>query len=209
MGRLSAADRDHLVRLGLATVVDLRTHDEAEQRGRFPVEDVPVRYVGLPLTDVLPSRQELPEWKEASYVASRYVRMVANGRGALSQAIEILAGPEALPAVVHCSAGKDRTGVLTALVLVLLGVPDDTIIEDYALSATAMEGLLARLRDEYPDSVEKVERFAPAILHVAPEAMAEFLGTVRSEYGSSEALAAWLDVTGAVDRLRTALLEVV
>jgi protein-tyrosine phosphatase len=71
LNRLSDSDRSLLTELGLSTVIDLRTVDEAEQRGRFPVDEVPVRYVDLPLTDVLPSPEELPDWGEASYVASR------------------------------------------------------------------------------------------------------------------------------------------
>ncbi len=206
LNRLSEADRSLLAELGLATVIDLRTVDEAEQRGRFPVDEVPVRYVDLPLTDVLPTSEELPEWAEVSYVASRYGRMVEEGGPVLTRAIEVLASTGSLPAVVHCSAGKDRTGVLSALVLAFLDVPDETIVEDYALSAAAMDRLLERLKAEYPDSVEEVERFAPAILHVVPETMEEFLESIRTVYGSYQGLAAALGVTEAVARLRDHLL---
>lgn len=206
LNRLTEADRGVLVGLGLSTVIDLRTVDEAEQRGRFPVDEVPVRYVDLPLTDVLPSPEDLPDWGEASYVASRYGRMVEEGGPVLTRAIEVLASADSLPAVVHCSAGKDRTGVLSALVLAFLDVPDETIVEDYALSAAAMDRLLERFKQEYPDSVEEVERYAPAILHVVPETMEEFLETIRASYGSYEALAASLGVTDSVVRLRERLL---
>jgi protein-tyrosine phosphatase len=209
LSKLTPTDRHQLVSMGLATVIDLRTVDEADQRGRFPVDLVPVRYFDLPLTDVLPSTAELPEWREASYVALRYGQMVAQGGAALTRAIEVLASADSLPAVVHCSAGKDRTGVLSALVLAFLGVPDETIVEDYALSALAMERLLDRLKAEYPDSVEAVEQFAPAILHVVPETMEEFLDALRAEYGTYEALAEALGVTEAVGRLEhTVLVEV-
>ena len=205
--KLSEADRRQLSDLGVATVIDLRTLDEAEQRGRFPVDQVPVRYVALPLTDVLPATEELPSWRESSYVAARYVEMVSRGGAALSASIETLASPDGLPAVFHCSAGKDRTGVLSALVLAFLGVPDDTIISDYALSALAMEQLLERLRLEYPDSVEAVDRHAPAILRVMPETMEEFLSLVRSEFGDYAGLAEHLGVTAAVARLSATLME--
>jgi protein-tyrosine phosphatase len=205
--KLSEADRAQLIELGMATVIDLRTIDEAEQRGRFPVDLVPVRYVDLPLTDVLPSTEELSSWGEASYVASRYVDMVSRGGRALTGAIEALASPDSLPAVFHCSAGKDRTGVLSALILAFLGVPDATIVEDYALSGAAMGRLLERLKEEYPDSVAEVERFAPSILNVEAATMEEFLGAMRAEYGTYAALADSLGVTGAVARLRPLVLE--
>jgi protein-tyrosine phosphatase len=206
--KLTEADRRQLVELGVATVIDLRTVDEAEQRGRFPVSEVPVRYVDLPLTDVLPTTEEMPSWAEASYVASRYALMVSEGGHALTGAFAALTAGDSLPAVFHCSAGKDRTGVLSALILAFLGVPDETIVADYTLSAPAMERLLERLKGEYPDSVDDVMRYAPAVLQVLPETMEEFLASLRAEYGTYDALADSLAVTGAVDTLRhTVLVE--
>lgn len=204
--RLTEADRRQLIDLGVATVIDLRTVDEAEQRGRFPVEHVPVRYVDLPLTDVLPTTEEMPSWAEASYVASRYALMVSEGAPALTGAFAALASGGSLPAVFHCSAGKDRTGVLSALILAFLGVPDETIVADYALSGPAMEHLLERLKSEYPDAVEDVMRYAPAVLQVRPETMEEFLASLRHRYGTYDDLADSLGVTDAVATLRTTVL---
>jgi protein-tyrosine phosphatase len=200
--KLTEADHRALIQLGLATVIDLRTVDEAEQRGRFPVDAVPVTYIDLPLFDVLPTPEEMQSWREASYVAARYLQMVSEGGAVLTRSIQALAMPGALPAVFHCSAGKDRTGVLAALTLAFLGVDDETIVADYALSGAAMDRLLERLKAEYPDAVEEVERHAPSILEVKPETMEEFLASVRSEYGSYDALADRLGVVEAVARLR-------
>ena len=70
--------------------------------------------------------------------------------------------------------------MLSALVLAFLGVPDEVIVEDYVLSARAMEGLMARLKEEYPEAPEAIDRYAPAVLHVPAEAMELFLASVRS-----------------------------
>jgi protein-tyrosine phosphatase len=156
---------------------------------------------------VLPTTEELPSWREASFVASRYLQMITAGRPALTRALDALGAEGSLPAVFHCSAGKDRTGVLAALILAFLGVPDETIVADYVLSAAAMERLLDRLKAEYPDSVEEVLRFAPSILHVMPETMEEFLATVRSEHGGYAALERSLGVGPAMERLRESVLE--
>jgi protein-tyrosine phosphatase len=206
LNKLTDADVAQLTELGLATVIDLRTLDEAEQRGSFPVERVPVTYVGLPLTDVLPATEDLPDWGEAGYVAARYAAMVSEGGPMLTSAIDALATGDALPAVMHCSAGKDRTGVLSALLLAFLGVPDETIVADYALSAAAMGRLLDRLKAEYPDATEEVERYAPAVLHVVPETMEQFLADLQTRYGTYDDLAATLGVTEAVAVLRTRVL---
>ena len=87
--------------------------------------------------------------------------MVSGAVAVLTEAIEVLAAPGALPAVIHCSAGKDRTGVLSALILAFLGVPDETIVEDYALSAAAMGRLLERLKAEYPEAAERGRALRP------------------------------------------------
>ena len=62
-------------------------------------------------------------------------RRVRPDRGRPSR---ILAQPGALPAVFHCAAGKDRTGILAGLLLSSLGVSDDDVVADYALTAEAM-----------------------------------------------------------------------
>jgi len=205
--RLDENDCAQLADLGLATVIDLRTKGEVEERGRFPEDVFEVEYHHLPLTDVLPPTEDLSRYDEPAFVTSRYQQLFAEGSSSLARAVQVLAEPDALPAVFHCSAGKDRTGILAALVLGFLGVPHEVIVEDYALSADAMIALLERLKQEYADSVEEVERYAPAVISVAAESMARILSSLEDEHGSFDDLARSLGVTGAVSRLRDALLE--
>lgn len=206
LNRLTPSDVEIVSALGLRTVIDLRTTDEAEQRGRFPVEAIPVEYHSLPLTDVLPATEDLPEWDQASYVADRYLAMVTEGGKTLSTAITVMAEADALPVVFHCSAGKDRTGVLSALLLTFFGVPDEVIVEDYALSAAAMERLLEKLLAEYPEAQDQVAKYAPAILNVRAETMELFLASLRAEFGTPGDLITSLGVTDAVDHLRHSVL---
>jgi hypothetical protein len=166
----------------------------------------PVRYVDLPLLDILPATEELPSWREASYVARRYT---LHGFGSWARPDPGYRGTgrtRGPPAVFHCSAGKDRTGVLSALILAFLGVPDETIVEDYALSGPAMVDLLEHLKAEYPEAAEAVQEHAPAILRVMPETMGEFIAQMRATYGGFDGLAESLGVVDSVDRLRRALL---
>ncbi len=205
--RLDEADCAQLADLGLATVIDLRTKGEVEERGRFPEDAFEVEYHHLPLTDVLPPTEDLSRYDEPAFVTSRYQQLFSEGSSSLARAVRVLAEPGALPAVFHCSAGKDRTGILSALVLGFLGVPRHVIVEDYALSAEAMIALLERLKQEYAESVAEVERYVPAVISVAPETMAAFLDSLEDEHGSFDDLAHSLGVTDAVLRLRAALLE--
>ncbi len=205
--RLDESDCAQLAELGLATVIDLRTVGEVEERGRFPEVTFEVEYHHLPLTDVLPPTEDLSRYDEPAFVTARYQQLFSEGSSSLARAVHVLAAPGALPAVFHCSAGKDRTGILAALILGFLGVPRDVIVEDYALSAEAMIALLERLKQEYAESVAEVERYAPAVISVAPETMAAFLDSLEREHGTFDDLAASLGVTDAVIQLRASLLE--
>jgi protein-tyrosine phosphatase len=205
--RLDEDDCAQLAELGLATVIDLRTEGELETRGRFPEVSFEVEYHHLPLTDVLPPTEDLSRYDEPAFVTSRYQQLFSEGSRSLARAVDVLGAPGALPAVFHCSAGKDRTGILAALILGFLGVPRDVIVEDYALSAEAMIALLERLKQEYAESVAEVERYAPAVISVSPQTMAAFLDSLEADHGSFDDLARSLGVTDAVAQLRATLLE--
>jgi len=207
LSRLDEEDCAQLAALGLATVIDLRTQGEVDTRGTFPTDTFEVEYHHLPLTDVLPPTEDLARYDEPTFVTARYRQLFTEGSASLARAVRVLAEPDALPAVFHCSAGKDRTGVLAALVLGFLGVPQPVIVEDYALSAEAMVALLARLKIEYADAADEVERYAPAVISVAPQTMDAFLDELRTEHGGFDGLAATLGVTDAVVALRAALLD--
>lgn len=204
--RLDQGDCEALSDLGLSTVIDLRTVDELEQRGRFPVESVKVEYHHLPLSETIPGTEEVPDWGEAEFVVERYTKLLRIGWDSIAAAIRLLATPGSLPAVFHCSAGKDRTGVLAAVVLGCLGVPDEVIVDDYALSAIGTRRLLEALREEYADAAEEVEKYATAMLRVLPESMTGFLEHVHRDRGGFERLVRDLGVTEEVAALR---LEVV
>jgi protein-tyrosine phosphatase len=207
LARLDASDCSKLAELGLATVIDLRTAGEVDERGRFPEGYLEFEYHHLPLAEALPGEDDLARYGEPSFVGSRYRRLFTDGERSVRAALEVLAGPDALPAVFHCSAGKDRTGVLAAVVLGLLGVPDELIVEDYALSGEAMRRLFDWLRTEYAENTEELERYAPAVVSAYPESMAAFLESLHEERGSFDDLAESLAVSKAVESLRGALLE--
>jgi protein-tyrosine phosphatase len=207
LSRLTENDMAALASLGIVTVIDLRTDNEADTQGRFPDGVDGVTYHHLPLTDSVPGEEETPDWDQAAFVSDRYLAMLSEGTATISSALRLLADPTRHPAVFHCSVGKDRTGVLSALVLGFLGVPDETIVEDYALSYEAMLQILDHLLERYPDASETVERYRPVILSAEPESMAGFVAGVRRIYGSFDTLADSLGVTAEVARLRAEFLE--
>src|ERR1700722_16459850 len=143
---LTADDLEVLRSIGLASVIDLRTQAEVGRTGRGVLGAEPIRYANL---SVLPEeggeRQAAPA-DNINGVALRYLSYLDVGREALVESIRLMADPESYPLVFHCQAGKDRTGVLAALVLGCIGVDARTIVEDYVLTATRMDLILERLR---------------------------------------------------------------
>jgi protein-tyrosine phosphatase len=189
--RLDASDRAAFAELGVRTVVDLRRGFEVEQHGRVPHADG-LRYVHAMLAHV--------DWKDVAYpggvvharwLADRYLNFLSDGRAGLAASLAVLADPAAAPVVVHCMAGKDRTGVVCALTLALLGVSDADIAADYALTQRSMDSLTASLRERDPAAVDGQEHMFDA----PREAMLLFLADLRDEYGSAEKYARELGIT--------------
>ena len=125
---LSSSDVDTLRALGLATVIDLRTPRELAQTGRGPLEPEPDRVTGISRSSATGRRRvrRRGRGRARRRRPDRAVPLVPRGGGrALVEALTILGEPANYPLVFHCAAGKDRTGVLAALVLDILGVDSD------------------------------------------------------------------------------------
>lgn len=196
-----ASERDarRLVRdLGVVTVVDLRGQFEVDRLGRGPLRDAPVEYVPAPIVDV--------SW--ADDLSLHYLAMLAEKGTLLAGVIRRLVQPGALPAVFHCEAGCDRTGVLAATILALVGVADEAIAEDYALTAAAMPAIHARVR-QVAIRLGLPPR-PPAAVEWAPEAemMAVTLKLARERWGGMREWAASHGLTEPeLTALHTALVD--
>ena len=204
LSSLSERDRGVIRDLGVATVIDLRTTTEL-RGGRFPTEDIPVGFHHLPLLDAVPDPARFE--KAPGFLATQYQEMVDEAADQIVQVLSVVALGEDRPVIVHCTAGKDRTGVLIAVLLGVLGVPDDTIVGDYALSARAMSALQARLVERYPESRELIDS-ADELFSAAPATIAALLSALRARWGSCEA---YLRASGAdaamLNALRRRLLD--
>jgi protein-tyrosine phosphatase len=204
LGELTGTDLGVLRDLGIRTVIDLRSDYEVEQ-SRFDVEAHPVAFHHFPFIDTLPDAEA---WvRRPGLLGSQYKEMLDEAGPQIVGALEVLAGPGACPAVFHCTAGKDRTGLLSALVLTLLGVPEDTVVADYALSGEAMERLRAKLILKYPEGRTVIADF-DEVFNAHPSNMVELFGHLRERYGSIEGYAAHIGIGDNVRaRLRETLLE--
>lgn len=207
--RIVGADLARVASLGIRTVLDLRTRGELDDHGRVSTESIDASYEHLPLLDRVWDRGVVEAENDAvEFLAGRYLEMLELGASSIVSAFTTMCDAERLPLVFHCSAGKDRTGVLAAVLLSVLGVSDDDIASDYALSRAAMRELAEWVRSERPESYETMSAQPPAFLDAPPLAMQRFLAAARTRYGS---LTDYVNTSGlsteAVDALRASLLS--
>lgn len=192
--------------LGWRTVLDLRTLAEVEL-GAFRHDGVEVVHLPV-LRQTWEGRGFEPDAEPVAFLVARYLEMLEEGAAAIAGAVEILASRDRLPAVFHCSAGKDRTGVLAALLLTTLGVDEADVAADYHLSASAMEALMAWFTATQPDLVDLMAQQPRQFLACPPEAMLETLEHVRNRHGSAAGYLVDAGVSrSTISELRTLLLE--
>jgi protein-tyrosine phosphatase len=205
--RLSGDDLDAARALGLRTVIDLRTQGEVD-RGRFPVEEIHVTWHNLPMIKRMWSEDSLvaADGDAVGFLRDRYVEMLDDGAASIAEIVALVA--DGTPALFHCAAGKDRTGVVAAVLLGLVGVSGDEIAHDYHLSAHAMAAFTEWIRENYPDAASAMTNQPAEYLGAPAEAMHGFLDHVDATYGSMHGLADHLGIDGAtVARLQRALLD--
>ena len=208
--RLRGADDMSRVRqLGLKSVIDLRTEREQREQGIFPIDDIEVTFHHLSIVDVTWSDTETPEFDdEVEFLVWGYRDMLEIGSSRFADAMHVLAQTESLPAVFHCAAGKDRTGVLAALLLSSLGVEDAHICADYGLTQDAMRRSIAWSKVHRPELAERYATIPKAYLAADPRAMQIILTELAQQHGSVRNYVREIGVADAtVEALGNLLLE--
>jgi protein-tyrosine phosphatase len=223
---LTGTDVSRLVEeYGLTRVVDLRSVAEVTSEGPGPLAAVTtvehVHHSVIPaegdtsmpapgnaavVSDVLLARRDRFAADDPDDVVSgHYLGYLEDRPDSVIAALRAIAGAPGA-ALVHCAAGKDRTGVIVALALLAVGVQRDAVIADYAATAERIGAILARLRASvtYADGVNAIsdEQHTPRA-----SGMERFLGLLDSRHGG---VRRWLADqgfgTGDVDLLRRKLL---
>ena len=202
MTGLTDADMAYLDQFGIRTIVDLRSNEEIalypnHWAARSGIEVVKGDYS---FAAMMPG-DESPERMDIAELYPRILTQIGGQIGTYFQ--KALA--ESAPMVVNCSAGQDRTGVVSALMLLLLGVPESTVIEDYLLSTdfrrpvveqgdvdlaeAAKTNAFAALMLEFSKATPHPERPGPLVTADGVPYLAFVLERIRDEYGSVEGYA--------------------
>jgi protein-tyrosine phosphatase len=212
--RLFRADALHLLtpegvsrfvdELKVGTIVDLRSTGEIGADGRGPLGDQAPQYHHLPLFDG--ALVEHAATAAPATLADRYTLMAEHAKKPIARVIDTLAR-SAEPAVYHCAAGKDRTGVISAILLSLCGVRDEVIAADYAATQENLDAIVERLMAT-KGYREVLASFPPDTLHAEPETMLSMLAELRGRYGSVDGYAREIGLSGdTVGCLRESMLE--
>jgi protein-tyrosine phosphatase len=209
MNGLKPEQAEPLERIGLRTIIDLRRPSEIrnDPQPQLISASGAASYHNISLlTDDIEQAR-----KENNYLLPDIYRaMIDHAQAEVAETISILAEPEAFPALVRCTAGKDRTGIIIALLLRVAGVPDDTIVYDYALSQKSMETeefinfqqahILARGNDW--DHYQRNFLISPA------DFMRDALAHIDTGYGSASGYLQEIGIDVAtMNHLRTTLVQ--
>ena len=192
--QLSEASVALLLHKGIITDVDLRRTEEVDERPDLLGESDKINYIRHNIVGDLPTfpdeklegtletnLQTIIEWYDKTYR-----EWIENRKPAIKQALITLLNPDNLPALYHCEAGKDRTGIISALILSVCGVKDELVAEDYGLSAKY-------LIDRYFEEQAPPERNANNYTwldyqneNCSPKVMLKIMDYIKTVYGGTE-----------------------
>ncbi|WP_327676124.1 tyrosine-protein phosphatase [Kitasatospora sp. NBC_00458] len=199
----SPADLDRFRALDIGTVIDLRYPWEIDRRGRVPELDG-VAYHNLSIEHRPYDQAEIdPDVDPWRYLADRFAEVAEDGAAEIREVLEVIAAADR-PVVFHCASGKDRTGLIGALVLTLLGVGEDDVAADFALTELVTARLVADWRAGNPGRALRWPAFGRAPEAVIRHALAD----LTAAHGSVHAYATGKVRLGgaSIDALRARLL---
>ena len=182
--RMTNKDLAQLSDLNISTQIDLRKKEEVLDQGRGPLEDMGAKYINISVIPEGGSEKLNKLVGDTGISGKRYLGYLEFGPTSWLRLFGILAEEENLPVLLHCTAGKDRTGVSTAFLLSVLGVSRDIIEADYLLTNldTERQADFIESTGGYPEGYNREKMIS--IAGVPKDAMKDFLDGVESRWGS-------------------------
>lgn len=204
---LSEKDEAAFRQRNIQTIIDLRSASEQKMMpDRVPQG---VRYCAYPMMrEDLSGTDQAALQSFAQSLKIGYLKMIRENARLVGEAVRsVMEGLEQGAVVFHCTAGKDRTGVLAAILLLLLGVSDEDIIADYQVSFTYNTKGVNRMMAKVPELKEYLEQAGEdSVLHSNPKNMQAVLEVLNTEN-----VGPWLESAGVSralqERFRRAMLE--
>jgi len=146
---LSEKDKQFLLDYGLTTVIDLRSADEVRDKPNPLCGDKKIKYYNIPLlksnmSDLIKETTSSGNMDKFR-LSDLYIGILEQSKSLVREVFEILAAPEAACTLFHCTAGKDRTGVVAALLLDLAAVSHEDIMSNYEITNTHLRKVYGEL----------------------------------------------------------------
>lgn len=180
-----ATDEDAQLLLGecaITSVVDLRSARETVTEGRGPLAGASVTYVNVPLNPAPVDLTTASDMRPGELTAQVYRAFADDAAGGLPRVFRLLPHLLETPTLVHCAAGKDRTGLVIAMSLEIAGVERDAVIADYLVSEKnnhRVNDMLSR-SPRYRAHMTKVH---PEFYEVHEFAITEYLRSLDRDFG--------------------------
>jgi protein-tyrosine phosphatase len=184
-GMTDKGQEDLSEKVAPALIVDLRMVLEVAREG-YTIGHDPARVVNLPMLPQSGVTQEQIDAGAADNLVEDYLRQIEVNAGAIVEALRLIADPGNRPVVVHCTAGKDRTGIVVAMLLDILGVDHEVIVADYHVTSANMGPILERIRSAQVFQDTGLAAAPMWIFESHPETMRGFLSRMTERYGSAE-----------------------
>jgi protein-tyrosine phosphatase len=206
--RMTHSDLTKLRRMGIRSQIDLRRPDEAAEQGRGPLSVEGARYHNIAVIPEGGSDHLSRLVGDTGISGKRYLGYLSFGPESWQRMFDIFASTDGHPLLIHCTAGKDRTGVATAFLLSVLGVSREIIEADYLLTNRDVERQVTFLErtGALPEGMTAEE-----MMHAAgvPEtAMHDFLDGLDAEYGGTLSYLEGIGITQDIQaRVKLAFLE--
>lgn len=202
LDRLPSTSQAKLLALGVRTIIDIRDPDELRARPNVFAGSQQVTYRWRPLWDGPPPDGTVPD------LSGGYRRELDLRGEQLADICRELLQSEALPALIHCAGGRDRTGVVVALLLALLDVPSEVIVTDYALSSTCLRtAYMEEWKNDGGHQQRSAEEFA-YLWDTTPDRMAMTLEYMDQRWGGAAPFLMQHGLTGPeLTQLRTHLTD--
>jgi len=189
--------------VGIELVVDLRRGGEAVAQGRGLLAETTVTYLNVPLAEAPEASQHPPREQTLIF----YLDHLRSPTSALPMLVQMLAAVAGRPVLVHCAAGKDRTGLVVALLLSLLGVDRGEIVADYLATDANMPRIVERMRG-WPHYAAHMAAVPPELYETHEHSITGFLDALERDHGGAEGWAAERGIPAeAIARLRERCTE--
>lgn len=177
--RITEEDKKKLLNYNIKTIIDLRSHGEVKINPTPKLSD-DVKYYNVEIGNVFIENSK--KYKlDYDDLTTFYILMIMDRKKYIKKVFDIILEHHNRGAILfHCTAGKDRTGIIAAMILLISKVPVDIVLEDYSKSYNNLKSILDRIIEESSPSV-KPEGFLSE-----PKTMNTFIDYMLKQFGSVE-----------------------